>query len=310
MNIQNLDLNLLVVFHTIFREQSVSAAANKLGLSQPAISTALRKLRDHLGDPLFFRSGGRMMPTRMAIRLAGPVGQALTLIQHNINSERSFDPQTATRTFRLMINDFVRMMFMAPLLDHIEHNAPGITLEFLPQSKSPSEFYRALREEMVDIGMQPLGNLASDVSYATVNSDDFLFAVRVNHPALSGPTSVDTIRDLRWIVNSSTPSISAVIEKAFLDAGIVRKIGAVLPDTVTVPIAVAGTDMATVIGRGNFMLAERQYGLASIKLPIKMPQLQGALVWSKNSDDDQGLQWLRIRIQEILRTGNPSNALA
>jgi hypothetical protein len=87
---------------------------------------------------------------------------------------------------------------------------------------------------------------------------------------------MDIVRDLHWIINSSTPSVSTVIEKAFLDAGIVRKIGAILPDTV--PIAVAGTDMATVIGRDNFMLAERQYGLASTKLPVKMPQLQGR--WS------------------------------
>jgi hypothetical protein len=120
---------------------------------------------------------------------------------------------------------------------------------------------------------------------------------------------MDTVRDLHRIINSSTPSISTVMEKVFLDAGIVRKIDAILPDTVTVPIAVAGTDMATVIGRGNFMLAERQYGLASTKLPVKMPQLQGALVWSKNSDDDQGPQWLRTRIQEILRSANPSNRL-
>ena len=302
MKSQNLDLNLLLVFHAIYHERSVSAAAKKLELSQPALSAALRKLRDHMGDPLFVRSGNGMVPTRMADRLSGPIGQALTIIQHNVNSERSFDPRTATRTFRIMINDFLRQMLMAPLLHYAECHAPGVVLDFLPQAESPAEFYRALREEMIDIGMQPMGNLDDDVSYKAVNTDDFVFAVRAGHPALSRPVTDDVIRDFRWIVNSSTPAISAIVEKAFLDAGIVRKIGAILPDTVTVPVAVAGTNMITVIGRGNFIMAKKQYGLTIIDLPVEIPRLTGALVWAKNSDDDQGLRWLRGRIEEILQS--------
>ena len=117
MNIQDLDLNLLRVFHTIYRERSVSAAAEKLNLSQPAISAALRKLRDYTGDALFFRAGNRMTPTRMANALAAPTGRALTILQNSLNAARSFDPSMATRTFRIMINDFFRVVLLPTLVE-------------------------------------------------------------------------------------------------------------------------------------------------------------------------------------------------
>lgn len=307
MNIKNLDLNLLMVFHTIYRERSVSVAAEKLDLSQPALSAALRKLRDYTGDALFFRSGNRMTPTRMANALAAPVAQALTILQHSLNAISSFDPHTAVRTFRITINDFFRARLLPVLPNYIERAAPGISLEFLPQLRTAEDLLRGLRDEEIDLGLLPLRSLNGDVSYSVVTHDELLFVAHKDNPVLAAPVTKDTIRELRWVATSSTPAIRALVEKAFTDMGIVRKIAVVLPDTATIPSVITQSNLVTIMGSSVFERARRDYGLAALSLPIKLPMLQGALVWSKSANDDQGLIWLRRHMEHIMRTGAPAD---
>ena len=193
-------------------------------------------------------------------------------------------------------------------MSYVEREAPGIVLEFLPQARTASELLRALREEQVDIGMLPLRSVEGDVSYSVVDNDELLFVVRIGHPALSERTTKDVIQNLRWAANSSTPAISAVVEKAFRDAGIHRRVATILPDTATVPAIIAVSDLITVMGRAVFERAKQDCALTTLSLPVKLPPLQGALVWSKSADDDQGLSWLRQHIAHIMRTGTPADA--
>lgn len=308
MNIHDLDLNLLLVFHTIYHERSVSAAAEKLNLSQPALSAALRKLRDYTGDVLFFRSGNKMAPTRVANTLAVPIAQALGIVQHSLNAVRSFDPHTAVRTFRIAINDFFRVMLLPVWSAYIEREAPGITLEFQPQSRTADELLRGLREEEVDIGAIALARVDSSVSFSVIGSDDLVFVVRKGHPVLDRPITKESIESLRWVATSSAPAIRAFVEKAFLDAGFSRKIAFILPDTVTVPSVIGNSDLATIMGRSFFERAKNEHGLAILNLPIKLPPVQAALVWSKSADDDQGLIWLRRHIEHTMRTNLSAGA--
>ena len=124
MNIRDLDLNLLLVFDAIYRERSIGAAGERLGLSQPAVSNALRRLRDFTGDALFFRSGAKMVPTRVATALALPVGQALASVSGILTSLSQFDPETTTRHFRVGYNDLYRTILTPTLAKVFAETAP------------------------------------------------------------------------------------------------------------------------------------------------------------------------------------------
>ena len=302
MNIHDLDLNLLLVFDAIYRERSISAAADKLDLSQPAVSNALRRLREYMGDTLFFRAGNEMKPTRMGNSLAVPIGHALAMVQHSLNAARTFDPRTSNRTFRIAINDMFRLMLLPTLLGLVEREAPGIRLELLPQPSTPAELLSALKAEDLDLGLMPLRAVDDSVSSTVIANDELLNVVRKDHPALSGPITRDTIRKLRWIVFSSTPALHAVANKIFQDAGIQRQIAVVMPDLTSVPAAIEVSDLVAMMSRSFFERSMRDFALASLPLPIRMPTVQTALIWSKSADDDQGLLWLRKHVEEILRT--------
>ncbi|RUP33100.1 MAG: LysR family transcriptional regulator, partial [Curvibacter sp.] len=124
MDLRHIDLNLLVVFHQLLLDRSVSAAAEHLGLTQPAVSNALKRLRAGLGDELFTRTSHGMSPTPYALHLAEPVAQALNTLQSALATRDAFDPLSSTRTFHLAMTDIGEMYFMPPLMEALAQRAP------------------------------------------------------------------------------------------------------------------------------------------------------------------------------------------
>ena len=142
MDITKLDLNLLVVFHHLLIHKRVSVIAPLLGMSQPAVSSALGRLRTHLGDELFLRTQGGMTPTPYALQLAEPVAMALDGLQQALNVRAAFDPLTSTRSFTLAMTDVGEMYFLPVLIDALARAAPGVTLQVV------SVTHAALKEDM------------------------------------------------------------------------------------------------------------------------------------------------------------------
>src|SRR5437764_13192496 len=129
VNIQDVDLNLLRVFDAVLRERAVTAAAMGLGLTQPAVSNALSRLRSVFGDPLFVRTPSGMDATPFARELAEPVRQALALLESALAHGPVFDPASATRAFRFYMSDLGQIEFLPPLLERVQKHAPGVRLE-------------------------------------------------------------------------------------------------------------------------------------------------------------------------------------
>src|SRR5690606_11451375 len=128
MDIKDLDLNLLVVLNQLLMDRGVSAAADKLGLSQPAVSNALRRLRNLLNDELFLRTTRGMEPTPYAQQLAEPIAYALSTIQTTLSQRTSFSPATSTRRFTLAVTDLGEIEFLPSLMDRLQEVAPGVTV--------------------------------------------------------------------------------------------------------------------------------------------------------------------------------------
>jgi DNA-binding transcriptional LysR family regulator len=129
VNVQDIDLNLLRVFDAVLHERGVTPAAGRLGLTQPAVSNALARLRALFGDPLFLRTPGGMDATPFARELAGPVRQALALLESALAHGPGFDPATSARAFRFYMSDLGQIEFLPPLVERVQHEAPGVRLE-------------------------------------------------------------------------------------------------------------------------------------------------------------------------------------
>src|SRR4051812_45004924 len=139
MNLRNVDLNLLVVLDALLAERNVSRAGRRLGLSQPAASSSLARLRKMFGDPLLVRQGREFTLTAEAERLVQPVREILNLVERTIEQRPEFDPSTDRRTFSISASDYATLVLLSPFVRAAAAEAPGVTIHVLPRSRDPRQ---------------------------------------------------------------------------------------------------------------------------------------------------------------------------
>src|SRR5882762_10353106 len=180
MNVQDVDLNLLRVFDAVLRERGVTPAAARLGLTQPAVSNALARLRALLGDGLFVRTAKGMEATPFARELAEPVRQALALLESALAHGPGFDPAPATRAFLFYMSDLGQIEFLPPLLEAIQKLAPGVRLEAV--SLEVEDIAGALTAGALDLAVGFLPGLGPPVRRRALFRDPYLCLMRADHP--------------------------------------------------------------------------------------------------------------------------------
>lgn len=303
MNIRQLDLNLLLVFDAIYRERSISGAARKLNLSQPTVSNALSRLRHFTGDQLFYRSGNAMLPTRSANALAVPVSHALSAVEIGFSTLKDFDPKTSDRTFRLGINDFMRLMLIPALANAAEREAPNVTLDFQREMKSPPDMIEAIKRGEIDLTVLPAGAYGNDDSLSTeiLYDDQLIFVGRAGHPASGKKFDEQDLAEIKFVTTANSPALRTMVEDAFARRGVKRKVASIMPDTITIPAIVEMTDNVAIMGYQFFLRHQREYALTQLHLPFDLPGVQGTLFWSKSMDDDAGHRWLREQVTQIMK---------
>jgi DNA-binding transcriptional LysR family regulator len=302
LNIRNLDLNLLPVFDAIYRERSIGAAAQKLGLSQPAVSNALRRLRDFTGDTLFFRADNKMMPTRVATALALPIRHALSSVEGILTTVRQFDPATSTRIFRVGFNDLYRTILAPALANLFEQEAPNAKLEFVLQNLDTPSLLNDIRNGVIETAMLPAAHFDETMNHEVLTEEPLVFTVRHGHPALGQPVTKETLGKLRHVVASRNHAARTLVEEALRKAGVTREIACVMPDVSVIPAMVEVTDLVAVTGLGFIRRHMRDHAITILDAPVALPRLKSSLVWAKSFDEDQGHKWLRSRISQIVKT--------
>ena len=175
-----IDLNLLVVFDAIMRDRSVTRAGQRLGLSQPAMSHALTRLRHMLKDELFVRSPNGMMPTPRAEQLATPIRIALDGLQQSLEPTQ-FEPAKATATFRIAVDNYAAIVLVAPIAEHVARNAPGVTLDFRPSGTL--NIPDLLDRSELHLAIGPPRVQAERFSLRRLLQDQFVVVHRKGHPA-------------------------------------------------------------------------------------------------------------------------------
>ncbi len=305
MKLHELDLNLLLVFDRLAQDGRVSRVAESLGLSQPAVSNALRRLRDALGDELFVRTPAGMAPTPYAQQIAGPVAAALQGLQGALQVQASFDPARSERCFTLAMTDVGELYFLPVLMDALAREAPGITLRCLPVADS------TLREQMaagrVELALGSLPQLQGGFIQQALFRQRYVALMRAGHP-LAGNTSLGSARyrQAAHVRVVSAGTAHGQVDDALQRLGVARRVQLTVPHYVALGQVLASTDLvATVPER----LAERlagPHGLVSRPLGLKLPTSTIAQLWHAHLHRDPGHQWLRALVAQRFGAGAPA----
>lgn len=292
MNIHDLDLNLLKVFDAIYAERSISAAAQQLGVTQPAVSSSLRRLRTFTGDTLFYQSGRGVAPTRAAMSLAVPVKHILDTLEASLSELRTFDAATSKRSFRVGVNDIVSSALIPTLIDIVRHEAPGVTLEFIQQPKQGPAQALALGE--LDIGFLPKFALTPDLHSHRVWTERFCIIVSRRNPIANTKTlSLDSVSQMQFIVQSQVPKLLEFVDSIFQSAGVDRSILCRVPEIQSIYSIVATSDLAAVVGRSFTEMYNRDGNLVAFEPPVDIPEVEAHVAWKASDEDDEGSKWIR-----------------
>src|SRR3954471_4290279 len=294
MNVADLDLNLLRVFDAVLHEGTVTAAAGRLELTQPAVSNALARLRALLGDPLFVRTASGMEPTPFARGVAEPVRQALALLDSALAHGPGFDPATATRAFRFYMSDLGQIEFLPPLIERIQKQAPGVRLEAV--ALEVEDIAAALAAGSLDLAVGVLPALGAPVRRRALFRDPYLCLMRADHP-IKSLTKKKFSEASHALV--SYRGGHRVIEEALERAGLARKIALRVPHFTVVPMVLERTDLILTLPARVARVFERRGKLKALPPPVSIPPAEVAVHWHERFEADPGNRWLREQVIEL-----------
>ena len=296
MNLNSLDLNLLVALDALLREASVSRAAMRIGLSQPAASHALQRLRDLLSDPLLVRSGARMELTPRAQTLRGPLAQALDQVR-SLFVPDEFDAISSERHFRLMMPDLAVELLMPPLMEKITRAAPNVTIDVVPW-RGPAIF-TAEFARTIDLVIS-IGNAFKGFHRQRLYTDSDALAVRRGHPAAAKLRKREAFLAARHVAVVIRGQNEDLIDSWLRSKGIERRIALVVPGYIEALHITARTDLVAFVPRRLIAALSKQLSLVTVTPPLDPGIDEQFLFYPTRAQMDPGSIWLR---RLMLETG-------
>jgi DNA-binding transcriptional LysR family regulator len=284
-----IDSRLLALFDALYRTQSVTRAADRLGLSQPTVSIWLGRLRRRWHDPLFVRTSAGMQPTPRAHALIGPVRDALDLLQRLAGGEPAFDPGRADRDFRLCMTDASHITLLPRLLAHVRAVAPGIRLEVAPIS---NETRRLLENGDADLALGFVPGLESGFHEQALYDQDFVCLVSARHPRI-GATLTQKRFGEEAHVGVLSSSTYTMLSAALKRQRIRRNVSLELPGFLGLAAIVSSTDLVATVPRTIGETLARTAGVRVLACPVRIPAFSVKQYWHARSHHDAGHRWLR-----------------
>ena len=297
MNVADVDLNLLRVFDAVLREHGVTPAAARLGLSQPAVSNALARLRGLFGDALFVRTPAGMAPTPFARQLDEPVRQALALIESALTHGAAFEPATSNRAFRFYMSDLGEISFLPPLVERVRRLAPQVRLE--ASGLALDDIPDALAGGALDLAVGFLPGLAAPVRRKRLFRDAYVCLMRADHPRIKDRLTRRLFEEASHALVSSTGSGHRVIEEALERHGLTRRIALRVPHFTVVPMVLERTDLLLTLPSRVARVYEEGGRFKSLPPPVPIPFADVGVHWHERFDRDPGNHWLRELILEL-----------
>jgi DNA-binding transcriptional LysR family regulator len=297
MNVQDIDLNLLRVFDAVLRERGVTRAAARLGLTQPAVSNALARLRALFGDALFVRTPAGMDATPFARGVAEPVRQALALLESALAHGPGFEPATSTRAFRFYMSDLGQVEFLPPLVERVQGVAPGVRLEAV--ASDLEHISDALGAGALDLAVGFLPALGPPVQRHALFRDPYVCLMRADHPGIEKKLTKKKFLEASHVLVTYRGGGHRVIEEALERAGVARRIALRVPHFTVVPMVLERTDLILTLPARVARVYERRGNFRSLPPPVPIPQAEVAVYWHERFEADPGNRWLREQIIEL-----------
>jgi DNA-binding transcriptional LysR family regulator len=308
----DIDLNLLTALDALLAEGSVAKAAERLRLSESAMSRTLARLREATGDPLLVRAGRTMVPTPHALALREQVRElaqgARAVLQP---AGAGWDLRKLDRTFTLRANDGFIEAFAPALVARAAEEAPGVCLRFSPK---PDKDVRPLREGLIDLDIGVLGESGPEVRIQALYRDHFVAAVRVGHALLDEP-ELGTARHAAGyaasyaaryaacahVVTSRRGRRAGPVDEALAARGLVRRVAVVAPSFRAALSIAAATDLVALVPSSFFPPDRVQGALRALPLPVPTAPITVSQMWHPRQDKDPGHQWLRALVFELCK---------
>lgn len=298
MHIGSLDLNLLRVFDAVYRQKSVSRAAESLSLSQPAVSQSIARLRLLLKDALFIRVAGGVMPTAGAQTLARHVREALLLLEQGLHATARFDPNQSRRTFRIHMSDIGEAEFLPALMQRVRRDAPGVRIE--TQQLDYGLVENALDSGKIDFAFGYLPGV-EQTERQRLFMERYVVLARADHPRLKARPSPAALAALDYVVVRHHTETVRLLDRL----GLSDRVRLSTPHFMVIPAIVGATDLAVVLPlriaakfahAGGFRIAQPRWSQADFVI---------ALHWSRRAESDPAGRWLRALAIELFREPAP-----
>ncbi|MCM2551844.1 LysR family transcriptional regulator [Burkholderia glumae] len=297
MKLDDIDLNLLVLFQRLMQTRRVSTVAEQTGMSQPGVSNALAKLRRRLGDPLFVRGPGGIVPTPFALRLAEPVAQALSMLHSALNPETRFDPAHDERVVTIGMTDIGEVVFLPALLERLAAVAPRMVLNTVHDTHA--DLGKEMAEGRIDLAIGLLPQLQAGFHQRRLFDQAYVCVFRAGHPLAKSPLTMTNWREAGHVVVVSAGTGHGQVDAWLKRRGVARNVRLTVPHFMSVGHILQRSDLiATVPERLAMQLAE-PFSLAIRPLPAAMPRAPIHLFWHTRVHQDDGNRWLREVIAKL-----------
>lgn len=296
MNLASIDLNLLVAFEALLEEHSVTGAARRISLGQPAMSAALGRLRLLFGDELFVRTGKEMRPTAKAMEIAPGILSALRQIRQTVEFSQTFDPATAKQSFVIGSPDYISSVVIPPLLEFCKRAASGLDFRMIDFNKD--SVGDLLEQGEIDVALGVFPDPPRQTRCKPLFEERFVGIARKNHPALAnGAMDVEAFIALPHALMTTRRDATGEIDKVLARHKLQRRIVLTIPHMLVLPFIISSSDLVASVPYHMALSFACISRLEIFELPVELDPWTVSIMWSTLTDKDYANRWLREAIK-------------
>lgn len=296
MALNRLDLNLLHVFDTIYREGSLTRAARALHLTQPAVSHSLSRLREHFDDPLFSRQGNQMVPTPLARRFLESMRPGLTQIQSAVNQFHAFDPANQRKTYSLALRDILESTFLPKLMGRLESYPE---LEIVSQRVPRRDMETQLAAGKLDFAVDVLLPVSNQTGHELLRHDRLVVLARKGHPLTGGGLTLDKYLEAKHVLVSSRSEGPGIEDFELSRFGVQRNIRLRCQHYYAACRVAEGTDLLLTMPENYARIIAERADIDILTTPADLPGIDVHLYWHKAYEREPALIWFREQLRLI-----------
>ncbi len=292
------ELNLLMVFDAIMTERSITRAADRLAMTQPAVSNAVSRMRVAWKDELFVKDGRNIQPTLHAHNLWDQIREPLIELT-DVLDHKGFDPATAKRTFRIAVTDIVVDMAWAELRRIVETQAPGVNIHAIPNTIANSD--QVLEDAEVDLVIGISGMVSSTFRAEYLLTPHYVCVMHKDHHLAKADISLEEFASADHLLVSLSGDTTGYTDQVLLQLGLTRRIACTVNHFSSVASLVKNSELICVVPTSAVANSIINDEIAAIKPPIELMPQQVSAIWHKRQDRDKGLIWLREHFSRIIK---------